>query len=75
MYKENSIGEVKIIIRDNAAIRHKPNVFAEVITRVKHEEYVKIQEDKDGWLLVQVLNRDVNYVGFIKREYVGKISV
>jgi len=75
LYKENSIGEVKMIIRDNAAIRHKPNVFAEVITRVKYEEYVKIQEDKDGWLLVQVLNRDINYAGFIKKEYVGKISI
>lgn len=70
----DSIGLYRIVIKDNVILRVSPNVIADKILELEYNEYVKIVNDKENWIFVKVLNKDKEYLGWVRKEEVSTID-
>ena len=62
------------VIEDNVLLRVKPNVIADRVIKLEYNEYVEIVDNKGNWIFVKILNRDKEYVGWLREEEVSNID-
>lgn len=70
----NSIELYRSVIKNNVILRVRPNVIADKIIELEYNEYVKIVNDKENWIFVKVLNKDKEYLGWLREEEVSTID-